>query len=108
MYSKLKTTVIIDNIDKMTHIAGIEVLSDNIYKNMRFRLIRKNEVIKLGLILNSMKQNKVDINVVYEGDECGLIFEDFEDFQIGDIIECYSVDTTKEGITNTKGCITCY
>jgi translation initiation factor IF-2 len=92
----------------MVQIAGIEVISENLHKNMRYRLTRKNEVIKLGLKLNSMKQNKVDINVIYEGDECGLIFEEFDEFQIGDILECYSVDSTKEGITNTKGSISCF
>ena len=75
---------------------------------MRYRIIRKNEVYKLGLRLASMKQNKLNVNVVYEGQECGLIFEDFEELQIGDRLESYSVETEKEGITNTKNVINCY
>jgi translation initiation factor IF-2 len=75
---------------------------------MRYRILRKNEVYKLGLRLSSMKQNKQNVNVVYEGQECGLIFEDYEDLHIGDRLESYCVDSEKEGITNTKNVINCY
>lgn len=36
-----------------------------------------------------MKNVKKDVNEMKKGSECGMMFEDFEDFQVGDIIQRY-------------------
>ncbi len=55
-----------------------------------------------------MKQNKKNINQVKEDEECGIIFENFDEFQPGDIIDSYDKDEKLEGITNTKGVVICF
>jgi translation initiation factor IF-2 len=94
--------------NKPTQIAGLEVISGEITQNGRYRIIRKKNVEKLGLKVGSLKQNKESVSKVLEGDECGLILEDFEDFKVGDFLDCYTVDSKKEGITNTRTIVECY
>jgi translation initiation factor IF-2 len=94
--------------NKQTNIAGIEVISGSINPSGRYRLIRKKNVEKLGLRVASLKQNKQNVSVVQEGGECGIILEDFADFVIGDYLDCYTVDTKREGITNTRTIVECY
>jgi translation initiation factor IF-2 len=71
-------------------------------------VVRKNDIVKLNLKVSSLKQNKVSLQIVREEEECGVIFEDFNDFQSGDYIDCYDVNSQYEGITNTKGIVESY
>lgn len=88
--------------NKHTQIAGTIVESGNLYPNNKYRIIRKNLVHKLNLKVSSLKQNKVSMNIVKEEEECGIIFDDYEDLLAGDYIDCYSTNQKFEGITNTK------
>jgi translation initiation factor IF-2 len=58
--------------------------------------------------VSSLKQNKVNVSLVREGEECGIIFENFDDVKKDDIIDCYEVNPKFEGISNTKGVVICY
>jgi hypothetical protein len=40
---------------------------------------------------------------VAAGNECGLQFEDFEDFQVGDVIECALVESIKKSLIVKSG-----
>jgi len=62
----------------------------------------------MGLVVNSLKQNKKNINMVREDEECGMIFENFDNFREGDIIEAYDVDEKFENITKTSKVVQCY
>ncbi len=74
----------------------------------KYRLIRDDTIIKLNLNIASLKQNRQNISIVHEGDECGIILENFEDIQIGDILDCYQTNPKFEGISNTKSVVECY
>jgi hypothetical protein len=50
----------------------------------------------------------VNITLVREGEECGIIFENYDDIEKGDYIDCYDYNSKYEGITNTKGVVNCY
>jgi translation initiation factor IF-2 len=62
----------------------------------------------MGLIVNSLKQNKKNINMVREDEECGMIIENFDNYKEGDILEAYDVDEKFENITKTNRVIQCY
>lgn len=94
--------------NKHTNIAGCEVLSGLLNNHSRYRLVRDDQVYKLDLRISSLKQNKVNVNIVREGEECGIIFENFDDLKEGDYIDCYDINPKFEGITNTKSVVDCY
>jgi translation initiation factor IF-2 len=94
--------------NKPAQIAGVEVESGSLSSSAKFRIIRGKEVLKLGLKVNSLKQNKVNAYVVREGEECGLILDGFDEFQQGDRVECYDTNSKYENITHSKGSINCY
>lgn len=39
--------------------------------------------------LDALKQGKKDVSEMRKGTECGLSFEDYDDFKVGDIIQLY-------------------
>ena len=39
--------------------------------------------------LDTLKHFKEDVKEVRKGTECGLSFEEFENLQVGDFIQCY-------------------
>lgn len=39
--------------------------------------------------LDALKQKQKDIKEMKSGSECGMMFEEFEDFQAGDVIQLY-------------------
>ena len=52
------------------------------------RLIRNGVVIHNGNIA-SLKRFKDDVREVAKGFECGIMLEDYNDIQIGDVFETY-------------------
>lgn len=69
-------------------IAGCLIRNGKIIRNSKIRLIRDGVVIYSGE-LNSLKRFQDDVKEVNKGYECGIIIKDYNDFSIGDIIECY-------------------
>jgi translation initiation factor IF-2 len=45
----------------------------------------------------SLRRGKDDVREVLSGYECGIVLEDFNDFEIGDIIETYTQERVKPG-----------
>ena len=71
-------------------VAGCVVSSGRIAKG-KVRLRRRKEVIYEG-ITQSLRRFQDEVNEVRAGMECGIRIEGFSDLQIGDLIECYSVE----------------
>lgn len=84
------------------------MISGSISVNHKYRLIRNKEVIESGLAPQSLKQHKKNVNQVRQDEECGIIFESFDGFVAGDIIDAYDTDPKLEGITNTRGVVNCF
>ena len=42
--------------------------------------------------LGQLKRFKEDVKEVKEGYECGMSFENYNDIQVGDFIECYEIE----------------
>lgn len=94
--------------NKTVNIAGIQVVSGNIYDSYRYRIINKLSVKISDIKVNSMKQNKISMNIIKEGQLCGLIFDNYNDFEVGDTIECYKVNEDIHGISKNKTYKKCY
>nr|MBK9650879.1 translation initiation factor IF-2 [Bacteroidota bacterium] len=75
-------------IPKVGTIAGCMVLDGKITRNTRIRIIRDGIVVHTGE-LASLKRFKDDVKEVATGYECGLNIANFNDIQIGDIVEGY-------------------
>jgi translation initiation factor IF-2 len=78
------------NITKVGTIAGCYVLDGKVTRNTKVRIIRDGIVIHTGE-LGSLKRFKEDAKEVNKGFECGLNIKNFNDIQVGDIIEGYEM-----------------
>ena len=72
------------------NIAGAAVKDGIIQKSSKVRVFRGEEKIYEG-DLASLKRFKDDVKEVREGFECGLVFKDWGDFEIGDTVEAYTM-----------------
>jgi translation initiation factor IF-2 len=75
-------------ISKIGTIAGCMVLSGKIQRNAKIRIIRDGVVIHSG-DLSSLKRFKDDAKEVSKGYDCGLQIKNFNDIEVGDLIEAY-------------------
>ena len=71
-------------------VAGCVVSSGRIAKG-KVRIRRRKEVIYEG-ITQSLRRFQDEVNEVRAGMECGIRIDGFSDLQVGDAIECYSVE----------------
>jgi translation initiation factor IF-2 len=76
-------------VPKIGSIAGCRV-TDGLVRRGKVRLIRDGVVFWSGE-LASLKHFKDDVREIKSGNECGLSFEKFQDFKVGDIVESYEV-----------------
>jgi translation initiation factor IF-2 len=75
-------------ISKVGNIAGCMVVSGKIYRNSKIRIIRDSVVIHSG-DLSSLKRFKDDAKEVAKGYDCGLQIKNYNDIEVGDVIEAY-------------------
>jgi len=75
-------------IPKVGTIAGCMVTDGKVARNTKIRIIRDGIVVYSGE-LSSLRRFKDDVKEVVAGYECGLSIANFNDLQIGDIIEGY-------------------
>lgn len=82
-------------IGKVGSVAGCFVRDGKITRNTRIRVIRDGIVIHTGE-LGSLKRFKDDVREVSSGYECGLNIENFNDIEVGDIIEGFKTVQVKK------------
>jgi translation initiation factor IF-2 len=76
---------------KVGTIAGCMVLSGEIRRNAKARLIRDGVVVQEGLPISSLRRFKDDAVEVREGFECGLTLGSYGDIKVEDVIETYEL-----------------
>ncbi|MGW4112164.1 translation initiation factor IF-2 [Actinosynnema sp. NPDC004786] len=76
---------------KVGTIAGCLVVSGEIRRNARARLLRDNNVVQENLPISSLRRFKDDATEVREGFECGLTLGNYSDLKVGDIIETFEM-----------------
>ncbi|MEJ7557195.1 MAG: translation initiation factor IF-2 [Pedobacter sp.] len=75
-------------ITKVGTIAGCMVLDGTITRNSKIRIVRDGVVVYTGE-LASLKRYKDDVKEVSRGYECGLNIHNFNNIEVGDIVEAY-------------------
>ena len=80
------------NITGVGKVAGCMITEGLVKRGAKVRLLRDNVVIHDGN-LGQLKRFKDDVKEVKEGYECGMSFENYNDIQVGDFIECYEIET---------------
>jgi translation initiation factor IF-2 len=85
------------NISKVGKVAGCRVTDGTVERGANVRLIRDNVVVHEGK-LSTLKRFKDEVKEVASGQECGMAFENYGDMRVGDIIECYRVETIQRSL----------
>ena len=78
------------DISKIGKIAGCRIEEGQVRRSARVRLLRDGEPIHEGA-LSSLRRFKDEAREVLAGQECGMAFEEFQDFLPGDVVECFEV-----------------
>ena len=78
------------SVTKVGKIAGCFVTEGIVKRGCSFRLLRDNTVIHQGM-LKTLRRFKDEVKEVREGLECGMGFENYNDIQDGDMMECFEV-----------------
>ncbi len=77
-------------ISKVGAIAGCYVQDGMIKRNSKVRVLRNNVIIYTGE-LDSLKRFKDDVKEVKNNFECGLSLKNYNDIEVGDLLEVYEV-----------------
>ena len=81
-------------ISKIGTVAGSYVLDGTAKRSNKIRVIRDFVVIHDGEI-SALKRFKDDVAEVKFGYECGLSVKNFNDLEVGDLLECYEMKEVK-------------
>jgi len=84
---KLEVLAVFNPI-KGSQLIGGKVIEGKVQNKIRFRLIREEEIINQGKILN-LQKNKIDMPEVKTGGECGLLINCPEKAEKGDLLEFF-------------------
>lgn len=77
-------------ISKVGAVAGCYVQDGVVKRNSKVRLLRNNVIIHTGE-LDSLKRFKDDVKEVKNNFECGLSLKNYNEIEVGDILEVYEV-----------------
>jgi translation initiation factor IF-2 len=75
-------------ITKVGTVAGCYVSDGKVYRTSKVRVIRDGIVIHTAK-LSSLKRFKDEVKEVVSGQECGMYIKDYNNLQIGDVIEAF-------------------
>ena len=81
-------------ITKIGTVAGCYVLDGTVKRANKIRVIRDFVVVHEGEI-SALKRFKDDVAEVKFGYECGLSVKNFNDLEVGDMLECYEMKEVK-------------
>jgi len=80
------------NVSKVGKIAGSFVTEGMVRRGAKVRLLRDDVVIFNGG-LQTLRRFKDDVREVQNAYECGIALEGFNDIKVGDVVECYEVES---------------
>jgi len=76
------------NIGGLGNIAGSKCRDGIIKKGSNVRVMRGDKIITESTV-KSLRNFKSEVESIQTGDECGVGLDDFEEFEVGDIVESY-------------------
>lgn len=71
--------------------AGCRILTGEFRRNASVRILRDGEEIAKTEV-SSLRREKEDVREVREGMECGITLKNYEEFEVGDVFECFVVE----------------
>ncbi|MEI8296003.1 MAG: translation initiation factor IF-2 [Alphaproteobacteria bacterium] len=80
------------SVTKVGKIAGCYIRDGIVRRGSSVRLLRDNVVIHEGT-LKTLKRFKEEVREVKESYECGMAFENYNDIKLGDVIECFEIES---------------
>ena len=84
-------------ISKGRYVAGSMVTEGTLYRSGNARLMRKGTQVFEGPI-ETLRRFKDDVKEVRAGYECGINIKGCNDYQEGDILECYQIEKKKPSL----------
>ena len=81
-------------ISKIGQIAGCYMRSGEFRRKALARVVRGDKVVHDGNV-SSLKHEKDDVNQVRKGFECGIGLKGFQDFKVGDALQCYVLEEVR-------------
>ncbi len=84
-------------VSKIGAIAGCRVVEGSVNKGAKVKVTRNEKTIYDGDIL-SLKREKNEANEVKSGTECGISIKEFNDFEVGDFIEAFSIEEIAQSL----------
>jgi len=81
-------------VGKTAVIAGCMVTFGKMVRNAKANVMRNGKEVYSGPLSN-LKRFKDDAKEVASGYECGISFDKFQDLQVGDLVELYTVKSTE-------------
>jgi translation initiation factor IF-2 len=84
-------------ITKVGKVAGCRITEGLVRRGAKARLLRDSVVIYEGTIA-TLRRFKEETKEVKEGYECGITLENYQDIQVGDVIECFEVEEVARSI----------
>jgi translation initiation factor IF-2 len=82
------------NLTKGGKIAGCKVTEGEVRRNGKIRITRGKDIVYEGEV-GSLKHEKEDVREMRQGFECGIGLKNFNDVQVGDVIECFVLEKTE-------------
>ena len=79
------------DIGKLGKIAGSQMLDGKLVAKEKYRILRNKEQVWDGKV-QTLRHFKDEVKEVTGQQECGVCFADYEGFQTGDTIECYTLE----------------
>jgi translation initiation factor IF-2 len=79
-------------LTKQGNVAGCMVINGRIRSRARARVLRNGDVIYKGAV-STLKRFQEDAGEVRDGQECGIRLENFSDFEKGDVVETYEIES---------------
>ncbi|KAF3359427.1 hypothetical protein VdG1_05180 [Verticillium dahliae VDG1] len=70
------------------NIAGCKIRNGLVSRTGMVRVLRRGETVFEGKI-DALKHGKKDVTEMRKGTECGISFEGYQDFQVGDQVQTY-------------------
>ena len=89
-------------VPRVGTVAGCYVTEGVMDRRGRVRVVRDGVQVYDGE-LASLKRFKDDVREVREGFECGLSVAGFNDIKVGDVIECYRVESVARTLAGAPG-----
>ena len=84
-------------ISKGRYVAGSMVTEGTIYRSGNARLMRKGTLVFEGSI-ETLRRFKDDVKEVRAGYECGINIKGCNEYEEGDILECYQIEKKKPSL----------